>query len=251
MAQGITHGIIRMASGGKFINGFLSPVASKTSSAILKQTPLFTRDNLGNLRYTNKISALAVNMLIGGIVSKASGGSFGRGAVTAGVVFLYNDGMEDVPCAMGGNACNHMPKNVTKRTLQGEGGVAQIIVGTGMSWFALNPAQETDAMLIFSHGANNIQEAWTGKSGYLKSVYQDALGEKYGDLAYTTVDLMLSVKGLTSVKVYEGEEFIQGLGNIYGYQIKYGWEEMSDVSLGLEIVNDSFNIQTIYEDLQK
>jgi len=30
-------------------------------------------------------------MLIGGIVSKASGGSFERGAVTAGVVFLYND----------------------------------------------------------------------------------------------------------------------------------------------------------------
>jgi len=51
-------------------------------------------------------------MLIGGIVSKASGGSFERGAVTAGVVFLYNDGMEDVPCAMGGNACNHMSKNV-------------------------------------------------------------------------------------------------------------------------------------------
>ena len=45
MAQGITHGIIRMASGGKFINGFLSAVASKTSSAILKQTPLFARDN--------------------------------------------------------------------------------------------------------------------------------------------------------------------------------------------------------------
>jgi len=30
-------------------------------------------------------------MLIGGIVSKASGGSFERGAVTAGVVFLFND----------------------------------------------------------------------------------------------------------------------------------------------------------------
>jgi len=52
-------------------------------------------------------------MLIGGIVSKTSGGSFERGAVTAGVVFLYNDiadGMEGVPCAMGGNACNHMPE---------------------------------------------------------------------------------------------------------------------------------------------
>jgi len=253
MAQGITNGIIRMASGGKFINGFLSAVASKASSAILKQTPLLKRDNLGNLSYTNRISALAVNMLIGGIVSKASGGSFERGAVTAGVVFLYN--------CIGGHGCPNgcdrgytphevFPKGV-KRVIQGAGGVVQVIVGTGMSWFALNPAQETEGMLIFFHGANNIQEAWTGKSGYLKSVYQDALGEKYGDLAYTTVDLMLSVKGLTSVKVYEGEEFIQGLGNVYGYQIKYGWEEMNINILRLEIVNDSFNIQTIYEDLQK
>ena len=61
MAQGITHGIIRMASGGKFINGFLSAVASKTSSAILKQTPLLKRDNLGNFPRIKAIALVCIN----------------------------------------------------------------------------------------------------------------------------------------------------------------------------------------------
>ena len=48
-------------------------------------------------------------MLIGGIVSKTSGGSFERGAVTVGVVFLYNDAYSTI--------VNQGAKFITKKEL--------------------------------------------------------------------------------------------------------------------------------------
>jgi len=138
-------------------------------------------------------------MLIGGIVSKASGGSFERGVVTAGVVFLYND-YHSCETFWPHGLCNvaRNVKEISKypqRIIQGVGGGLQIV----SSVTTMTPAQEAYALALFGHGVNNMQEAWTVKNGYLKEYAYEPIFGKYANSIYSVIDLGLSGYGMIRV----------------------------------------------------
>jgi len=68
--------------GGKFINGFISGFASKAVSGIMDNT---------DLRFEPPFVKMSINVILSGAISKASGGDFYQGAMSALVVYLYND----------------------------------------------------------------------------------------------------------------------------------------------------------------
>jgi hypothetical protein len=82
IAHGITRGAINVAQGGNFKSGFMSAFASKTLGGL----------NLGLKEGAEK---LVFSTLVGGTASKISGGKFANGAVSAAVVYLFNDSTGD------------------------------------------------------------------------------------------------------------------------------------------------------------
>jgi len=68
--------------GGNFLNGFISGFASKAVSGIMDNT---------DLRFEPPFVKMSINVILSGAISKASGGDFYQGAMSALVVYLYND----------------------------------------------------------------------------------------------------------------------------------------------------------------
>ncbi len=92
LAHGITQGAIGAISGGSFKGGFISAFVSKVTSAGLRTWNIAqTRNADGTLTESARLGGLAINMMLGGLASEASGGSFNEGALSAAVVYLYND----------------------------------------------------------------------------------------------------------------------------------------------------------------
>jgi len=95
LALGSAQGTFSAIRGGKFKTGLISGMASKLSGIAMRNQSL------------DSGTKLTVASMIGGIASKASGGDFFQGAVSAMFVYLFNDGYEDprlkavdVPAAM-------------------------------------------------------------------------------------------------------------------------------------------------------
>ena len=82
LGHGAVQGLFSAIRGGKFKTGFISGMASKGISAIMRGTSLSKSDPFVKMTITAVLS---------GMVSKASGGDFVQGAMSAMVVWLYND----------------------------------------------------------------------------------------------------------------------------------------------------------------
>ena len=80
ISHGVVRGILGRAQGGNFGNGFMSGFASSALGNITK--------GLKNMHTAMKLSFHA---LVGGTVSAIGGGKFANGAVSAAVVYLFND----------------------------------------------------------------------------------------------------------------------------------------------------------------
>ncbi len=78
----MTQGLITVLRGGDFKTGFISAIASKLSGAMIA--------GMG-LQGANPIGEATIAALFGGMASAASGGDFAEGALTAMVVYLYNE----------------------------------------------------------------------------------------------------------------------------------------------------------------
>jgi len=82
LGHGIVQGVFSAIRGGKFKTGFISGAASKITSATINETPLSQAD---------PFVKMSVTAILSGMASKASGGDFVQGAMSAMVVWLYND----------------------------------------------------------------------------------------------------------------------------------------------------------------
>jgi len=80
ISHGVVRGILGRAQGGNFGSGFMSGFASSALGNITK--------GLKNMHTAMKLSFHA---LVGGTVSAIGGGKFANGAVSAAVVYLFND----------------------------------------------------------------------------------------------------------------------------------------------------------------
>ncbi|PWQ92267.1 hypothetical protein, partial [Leucothrix pacifica] len=82
LAHGITQGAIAELRGGKFKHGFISAVAGHVSGIVTR--------GIGGIRAGAIAARTAVASVFGGLATKATGGSFHDGAVTAAIVHLFN-----------------------------------------------------------------------------------------------------------------------------------------------------------------
>ena len=82
LGHGLMQGTFTALRGGKFKTGFISGMASKGISAIMRGTSLNKAD---------PFVKMSVTAILSGMASKASGGDFVQGAMSAMVVWLYND----------------------------------------------------------------------------------------------------------------------------------------------------------------
>ena len=82
LGHGAVQGLFTALRGGKFKTGFISGMASKGISAIMRGTSLSKAD---------PFVKMSVTAVLSGMASKASGGDFVQGAMSAMVVWLYND----------------------------------------------------------------------------------------------------------------------------------------------------------------
>ena len=79
LAHGLAQGAFSAIRGGKFKTGLVSGMASKLSGIAMRNQSL------------DSGTKLTVASIIGGLASKASGGDFFQGAVSAMFVYLYNE----------------------------------------------------------------------------------------------------------------------------------------------------------------
>ena len=82
IGHGIIQGAISAIRGGKFKTGLISGMVSKVSGVLINTT------SLSNLASFAKMSIVSI---ISGAAAKASGGDFVQGALSAMVVWLYNE----------------------------------------------------------------------------------------------------------------------------------------------------------------
>ena len=82
LGHGVVQGVFSAIRGGKFKTGFISGAASKISSATINETPLSQAD---------PFVKMSITAILSGMASKASGGDFVQGAMSAMVVWLYNE----------------------------------------------------------------------------------------------------------------------------------------------------------------
>ncbi len=82
LGHGLMQGTFTTLRGGKFKTGFISGMASKGISAIMRGTSLSQAD---------PFVKMSVTAVLSGMVSEANGGDFVQGAMSAMVVWLYND----------------------------------------------------------------------------------------------------------------------------------------------------------------
>jgi len=84
LGHGITQGAMSALRGQKFKTGFISGIAGKVTGAVINNMDLALEDSF---------TKATIAALIGGIAAQASGGDFVEGAMTAMVVYLWNDGI--------------------------------------------------------------------------------------------------------------------------------------------------------------
>lgn len=87
IAHGITRGIMNTAIGGNFRSGFMSAFASESLGSL-------------DLGLEQGVPQMIFHALVGGTVSQISGGKFANGAVSAAVVYLFNDMVDNTKEAM-------------------------------------------------------------------------------------------------------------------------------------------------------
>ena len=164
-------------------------------------------------------------------------------------MFLYNDyhSCETVWPHGLCNAARNL-KEIAKhpqRIIQGVGGGLQIVSSVIIDWTAMTPAQEAYALALFGHGMNNMQEAWTGKNGYLKEYAYEPIFGKYANSVYSVVDLGLSGYGMIRVTgVREIENSYNYISESYTYE--FGYHEMSKATFSFELINDATTVYTTW-----
>ncbi len=84
-AHGTVQGMIAVMRGGKFQNGFINGFLGKISGSLTKS--LFA----GASPEAMTFGGGAIATIMGGVAAEATGGDFAEGALTAMVVFLYNE----------------------------------------------------------------------------------------------------------------------------------------------------------------
>lgn len=83
--------------------------------------------------------------------------------------------------------------NVLGRTADVVGGLGQIGLGGAICAGVVTCA---GGSLLAAQGASNVYEGWTGNPSTLRGLYQGALGERGGNIAYASVDVATSGYGL-------------------------------------------------------
>ena len=215
-------------------------IASKASSATINETPLSQAD---------PFVKMSVTAILSGMASKASGGDFVQGVLSAMVVWLYNDWWSDLKNKARGyyTSTKAFARKYGSRIIGGVGGVLQVGAGVGVI-IGTEGVGTSVGWLMIAHGLNNIQEAWTGKNdGYLRKTYHYVLG-KYTNYAYATFDIGLSGMNLLRIanEIRSVRYFQQGFGEVESARYLRGFETMNKYELFFEGVN---NINTVYSNI--
>ncbi|AXF77093.1 DUF4225 domain-containing protein [Erwinia tracheiphila] len=135
------------------------------------------------------------------------------------------------------------------------GGGTQVFAGFGVCAASVGMACATFGTPLIAQGANNFYENGyyllfrKEKAGYLREGYRSVarhLGysDKDADLAYATVDLSLSIYGMSRL-VLKPDTF-RLFRHINTDNIR-GWRDMGRVSLGLEGMADGITLYSIHQ----
>ncbi|WP_261643461.1 DUF4225 domain-containing protein [Erwinia mallotivora] len=135
------------------------------------------------------------------------------------------------------------------------GGGTQFFAGFGTCVATLGLACAAFGSPLMLHGANNFYENGyylifrKEKAGYVRDGYRKVartLGysDKDADLVYATVDLSLSLYGMSRMVLRP--DIFRLFRHINTDYIR-GWQEMGTMSLGFEGLNDGFTLWNIYQ----
>lgn len=119
---------------------------------------------------------------------------------------------------------------------------------------------------LAAHGVNSIQEGYTGKDGFLKSVYQDAavglgMSKEAGSLAYDLVDIGISLHGKLKLVPKIDKSFAINQYNranstkfkLFHYgrkDLTQAYRQMNKWFLSFEIMSDGLSLHEIYEEAE-
>jgi hypothetical protein len=93
IAHGVVSGVMRLAQGGNFLNGFMSTFFSTIA---------------GGIKVGAGWAQGAFQTLVGGTASLIGGGKFANGAVSAAMVWLFNDNSGEKKLPVGGDRKNNL-----------------------------------------------------------------------------------------------------------------------------------------------
>lgn len=211
--HGVASGVSSKLNGGSFSKGFLGGAvqAGLNNFGALKSLGVKQQHGIG---WGQRLHNGFVNGLAGGAAADLAGGDFKNGFFNGAASSLLNDGAHLKTKAQMykesmQNAANDFMDGamdvweVVKdkgpeyffRGASIVGGAAEIVVGVGLCTSVVGC---TGGAALAAYGASNIQEGWTGNPGFMRNQYQDAFGDKYGNILYDSVNLGLGGAGALS-----------------------------------------------------
>ena len=187
-AHAMTGGVMSVMQGGKFGHGF--------AAAGVMQGFAKSIDSISSARFS--VGRIAAAAVVGGTASKLSGGKFANGAATGAFSRMFND---EGHWKAKVQAAANWAKTNSSRIITTVGGAAQVATGAALCTTGLGCIA---GAAMVAHGANNIYEGVTGNDGVLRDGYQAAsefaTGDaSYGDMAYGTIDVGMSLSGATKL----------------------------------------------------
>ncbi len=222
IAHGVAQGTTSVLRGGKFREGFAGGFMGHMAGGVFKGKNIYTRT--------------AFSAAVGGTISKAVGGKFANGAVSAAFTHLFN--------AEAGGSFFERSKAFLSRTISVVGGAAQVYVGAVICVGVVTCA---GGGVLIAHGGNNIYEGLSGDSGALRTAYQagaEAItgNPAHGDLAYGAVDIGSSVggmaRGVMKGATLSNYPYMRStMGVTHSGDLQPAFMQMSRPALGAEIIN--------------
>ena len=243
-------GVFNVLQGGNFGHGLASAFVTKAFTPGLA--------NVGGLEIGGtSLLQVASAAIIGGTVSKISGGKFANGAATAAFQNAFNQQIQAQRQAEYERK-QSIRDQITRWARQNAGslislagGVAQIGAGIAM---CTSIALCGVGIYTGLHGLNNVYEGITGlagnqQDGLLREGYQQLFGEDYGNIAYATADIGTSIAGLRRLVLpnpyYNSAWIREGIFHVPNYSRAY--QVASPLSILGQVGNDANTIYSTYE----
>lgn len=195
LAHGVGGGLLSMAGGGRFGDGFLGAAAAQAFAPAIDRIGVDSRGNIGTSAGIRMARVMAA-AVVGGTASQLGGGKFATGAITAAFARMYNDEAhirEQKKQPTVWDFVKDEGMDVLYRTGSIVGGGGQMLLGGALCSTAVGCAVGGP---IAALGASNIQEGWTGEPGFARGAAQAVLGKQAGSLVVDAAYMGSSAYGL-------------------------------------------------------